>query len=233
MPPFWLPRLVRTFSIFSVLDVLSMMCAFHERLLLMVIPRVLQCLILPFLWKSNLDSLLGSHWSSSSCAVVLSTWSTFLTNRSWFLVLKLLIMRGGSQEADVQIFKRITDPHGGPDLCPPLPVLVVEVGVSETYVELIRDARHWLEQTQGEVRAVVLIKVFEKQDYKEKHMAGCSKDVLDAANDDRDSSDDSTGSSYTGRLNYFRTHPDLVVAYAGTLSGFVEVWRYSATTREM
>jgi len=139
----------------------------------------------------------------------------------------------GAKEADVQIFKKITDPHGGADWCPPLPVLVVEVGVSETYAELIRDARHWLEQTQGEVRVVVLVKVFETQDYKEKRTAGCGKDVLGVANADADSSDDSTGSSYTRHLNYFRTHPDLAAAYAGTFSGFVEVWRYSATARAM
>ncbi|KAF8422228.1 hypothetical protein EV426DRAFT_606619 [Tirmania nivea] len=133
----------------------------------------------------------------------------------------------GSKEADAVISTYELDVAGVPVASRTFPNIVVEVGLSESYTDLVRDARHWLEQTRGKVRVVFLVKIYEEPLYSQlRHRRQPPAPIPDLA-DQGEFYDESSGSSYERQENNFRSSEELCNQYAGNLSGFVEVWRYS------
>jgi len=133
----------------------------------------------------------------------------------------------GSKEADAVISTYELDAAGIPAASRTFPNIVVEVGLSESYTDLVRDARHWLEQTKGKVRVVFLIKIYEEPQYSQLRRRPQPATPIPDLVDQGESSDESSGSSYERKENHFRSSEDLCNRYAGNLSGFIEVWRYS------
>ncbi|KAF8432175.1 hypothetical protein BGX38DRAFT_1226622 [Terfezia claveryi] len=109
-----------------------------------------------------------------------------------------------------------------------LPKIVVEVGLSESYTDLLTDARHWLEQTSDSVQIVFLVKIYENpHDFQQHRHEAQLPTTTSGLADQAEFSDKFSGGSYKEQENYFRSSEELCNKYAGNLSGFVEVWRYS------
>jgi len=124
----------------------------------------------------------------------------------------------------------------------PSPYLVVEVGFSQVYDSpttggLLQDARHWLEQTEGAVKCVVLVSITENKDRHEPHQGPNKEEDVDDmdcdSDEDRADSRESSIMHYGSLLERFRSSPSLIARYAGSFTAFVEVWRYSSTTKQI
>ncbi|RPB19919.1 hypothetical protein L211DRAFT_870963 [Terfezia boudieri ATCC MYA-4762] len=133
----------------------------------------------------------------------------------------------GSKEADAVISTYELDAAGMPVASRTFPNIVVEVGLSESYTDLVRDARHWLEQTRGKVRVVILVKIYEEPQYSQLRQRRQPPTPTPDLADQGEYSDVSSGSSYEQQETHFRSSEKLCNQYVGNLSGFVEVWRYS------
>lgn len=102
------------------------------------------------------------------------------------------------------------------------PSVVFEIGFTESYIDLVEDAKQWLINSAGAVRLVVLIKLAEQR------LDGTSDESIDHDGGSVSSEDtesvDSAGSdpeSYQSLLEICRTED-----WVGPITGFLEFWRY-------
>jgi len=125
------------------------------------------------------------------------------------------------------------------------PYIVVELGFSQPYDDpkrggLLQDAKHWLEQTEGDIRCVVLVCIEEGKKLgiaapeDEAHMTeGCDSDHAEASDRESMHSSDSCIAEYKRHYLRFASSPTLVGRHAGPLSAFAEVWRYDSAAGKM
>ncbi|KAF8416431.1 hypothetical protein EV426DRAFT_705885 [Tirmania nivea] len=158
-------------------------------------------------------------------------------------------LAGGLDPADIKVADLAFVPRAGRAT----PLLVIEVGFSQSYdnpnhkkLGLLQNAQHWLEQTKGRVKCVVLISINEDKTLQEAD-AGDDRENHDTLQNDSEqgmdndwhtdsastSSSQSTISEYEAQLARFASSPTLVSHFTYPLTAFVELWRYDPPMKRM
>lgn len=123
------------------------------------------------------------------------------------------------------------------------PTLVCEVGFTESYIDLLEDARQWLEKSGGKVRLVMIIKLEEekKSTIKSSAIDPISEEdnTRQALSEDDDSERDNEATGDTGEFGSDpASYEDLRVScktddWVGPINGFLEIWRYDEVSGKM
>lgn len=122
------------------------------------------------------------------------------------------------------------------------PSLVCEVGFTESYIDLLEDARQWLEKSDGKVRLVMIVKLEEEQK-STIIKSGAINPIKEGDNARQMPEDDE---DYEERENQaaeeFGSDPasyeDLRIScktddWVGPINGFLELWRYDRVSGKM
>lgn len=113
------------------------------------------------------------------------------------------------------------------------PSMVWEVGFSESYTDLLEDARQWLEGSCGGVRLVIVVKLEEVK--KGTVVAGPSEEASNSqpspGSGDSEQVDNEPGSDPASYQELRRSCK--VDDWVGPINAFLEVWRYNKSTGKM
>ncbi|KAF8443439.1 hypothetical protein BGX38DRAFT_757264 [Terfezia claveryi] len=98
---------------------------------------------------------------------------------------------------------------------------------------LVQDAQNWLKQTKGKVKCVVLVCIT-KNKFNYNAYGEEDDEEMDSISDaESTDSTDSSVTHYEALFERFQSSPSLVSSYAGTLTAFIEVWRYDSNAKKM
>lgn len=109
------------------------------------------------------------------------------------------------------------------------PSVVFEIGFTESYIDIVEDAKQWLINSAGAVRLVGLIKLAEQR------LDGASDESIEV--DDHDGGSDS--SEDTGLVDSAGSDPESYQSFlemcrsedwVGLITGFLEFWPYDPIT---
>lgn len=140
---------------------------------------------------------------------------------------------GIKKQADVS-FSYGTDPA--------FPSLVWEVGFTESYADLLEDARQWLEKSGGAVKLVILVKLEEGKPSMRPTIANSMKEQDDHKQIDSDNSDDPGEEEANADSGQLGSDPDSYQNlrrscktddWVGRITGFLETWRYEEVSGKM
>lgn len=119
------------------------------------------------------------------------------------------------------------------------PSLVCEVGFTESYIDLLEDARQWLEKSDGKVRLVMIVKLQEEK--KSTIKSGAINPIREEDNtrqvpEDDDSERDNQAAEEFGSDP--ASYEDLRIScktddWVGPINGFLELWRYDEVSGKM
>lgn len=117
------------------------------------------------------------------------------------------------------------------------------MGFTESYVDLLEDAREWLERSAGGVRLVVIIKLKEENKPTKLGLIDPSREEDNSrATEESDDSDiernESTGTDDQAFCSDPASYQDLrrtckADEWVGPISGFLELWRYEKESSKM
>lgn len=107
------------------------------------------------------------------------------------------------------------------------PTIVFEVAFTETYADVLEDARYWLVTSAGRVRLVVLVKLTEEK---------ATPASLPPDEDDNYHTSTSTPTSDSNSTASVTSDPDAYqtihenTGFVGHITGFIELWRYDTAS---